>query len=434
MKTRSSVARRSEDTSERTTFDAAGDDRANWGVVALLVYLGFATGLPGYLDFEIGRFSIKIVAALGAAAIGWRTMPADWPALRRYFRWSAALAFWFCVSSVAAWNVTAMYWSAMASAWLVFIVPGMANLLRIESYRKALLCGVLAAAMAYAGTSLMRLAAGREIFDEPTSRALILGVKRSYVNARLLYVIPFLVAGAPQLFRRARWLGAAAAVGAILVSGARTGLLGLAIVALVLVVTQPGSRGKLRAILVGALLGLLLITAVGELGGQALVGKNRLMDYIRGERTTSDDVRELQFNRAWRVGLEHPAFGIGYHGLQDLDHPSLDQAKDGQLRRRAQEGGVHNTYIEIFGEYGIPAAALFLLLLASLVRTGIANNHIREMRAATAGFVALLMTMLFDPLSLEFLYFPMAYMLGTLGNDNLKSEEARPLSNAVRAP
>ena len=424
----------SEEISDPTSTSEGLRTRVSNGLVVLLAYLGFSTGLPGYLDIQAGRFSINIIAALVLAAMGWRTMPSVWPALRRYFRWAAALAFCFCISSVAAWNVTALYWSAMATGWLVFIVPGVANLLRNESYRKALLFGVIAAAMAYAGTSLIRYATGREIFDEPISEALILGVKRSYVNVRLLYVIPFLVVGAPPLFRRARWLGVAAAIGAIFISGARTGLLGIAIVALVLVITPPGSLGKMRAILVGGLLGLLLITAVGEFGGQALVGQNRLTAYIRGERTDSDDIRELQFKRAWHVGLEHPAFGIGYNGLQDLDHPSLDQAKNSYIRHRSQEGGVHNTYAEIFGQYGIPAALLFLVLLGSLVKTGLANNHLREMRAVTAGFVALLMTMLFDPLSLEFIYFPMAYMLGVLGTEDTKQSDARPVSSGVRLP
>ncbi len=395
----------------------------SWIVVVSLVFLGFTAGLSELIKFEVGTVTVHFIVAFAVASIGWRRKSSAWPALRRYLRWAGVLAVWLCVSSVAAWQSQALIWSVTASIWLVYIVPGIANLVREETLRKALLRGVIAAALTYAGTALGRMVTGREIFDEPASSYLVLGLKRGLVNARLLYVIPFLYANTPRIARRAGWLGAAAAVVAIVVSGGRSGLLGLVIVGLAFVVTQPGVFGRARAVLVGILLGLIVVISIGEFGGQAVVGKNRLLDYIHGERTGSDDIREIQFNRAWRVGVEHPVFGMGYKALLDLEHPALDDAKNGDQRERARSGGVHNTYAQIFAEFGAPAAIVFILLLASLLRAGFLNNHRREIRAVTAAFLGVMMMMVFHPIDLTFLYYPMAYIVGALGDE--KAEPKR---------
>jgi O-antigen ligase len=384
-------------------------------VLFALVYLGFTAGLPGRLNVELGLFSLQLAVALAVGWIGWQGLK-TWPALRSYRRFALALSVWTCVSSIAAWDTSALYWSATTAIWLLFIVPGVANLLRHETNRKALIVGIFGAALAYAFTGLGRLAIGREVFDMPNpDRGLLLGVKRGLVNARLVYVVPFFVANAPPLARRLRWVGAAAAVAGIIVSGGRAGLVALAVVCLTYAVMRPGTSQKLKALLTAALLGLVLVTAIGEFGGQAVVGKNRLVSYIRGERTSGDEKREAWLKRAWHVGLKNPAFGIGYGNVEGTPDEALDEIRNRQGRQRAVDVGVHNTYAQVFAEFGVPGALAFVLLLLSLLRRGWAERARPEVLAATSGLVGLMLVMVFNPIALSFVYFPLAYLVGALG-------------------
>jgi O-antigen ligase len=389
-----------------------------------LVYLGFSAGLEGYLDVELGLLSLHFVVAVALAWIGWHGLT-SWPALRRYMRYAAALSICFCVSSIAAWDPNALFWSVVTSGWLLFVVPGIANLLRNVDYRKGLLLGIVGAALTYAFTALGRLVTGREIFDLPDpDRAVLLGVKRGIVNSRLLNVIPFLVAGAARIAPKLRWVGAAAAVAGIVVSGGRSGLIGLAVVGLTFTVLRPGASQKLRAVLVAALMGFVLVTAIGEFGGEAVVGKNRLLSYVRGERTNSDEVREAQLKRAWHYGLRNPVFGIGYRHLEGArDEAAFEGVRKIGTRQNAAEGGVHNTYAQLFAEFGVPGVAAFVLLLFSVLRTAMGHRHRPEIRAAITGFAAVLLMMMFHPIALAFIYYQLAFVVGALGDDEAPDAE-----------
>ncbi len=385
-------------------------------IVFGFVYLGLSAGLEGYLDVEVGLLSLHFVVALGLAWIGWHGL-SPWPALRRYWRYAMALSIAFCLSSIASWDPNALYWSVFTSGWLLFIVPGLANLLRTVRYRRALLLGIIAAALAYAFTGLGRLATGRPVFDLPDpDRAVLLGVKRGIVNSRLLNVIPFLVAGAAGR-GRLRWVGAAAAVAGIVVSGGRSGLVGLAVIGLAYTALRPGVPQKLRAVLAAALMGFVLVTAIGEFGGDAEVGRNRLVSFVRGERTNSDEVREAQLKRAWHYGVRNPAFGIGYRHLEGSpDEAAFQGVRKIGTRQKAAEGGVHNTYAQLFAEFGIPGSLAFLLLLFSVLRTAMAQRERPEIRAAITGFAAVMLMMVFHGVALAFIYYQFAFIVGALGD------------------
>jgi O-antigen ligase len=390
-----------------------------------LAYLGFSVAIDR-AAFELGLFSVHLFAALGLAWIGWHGLEM-WPALRTYYRYATALAIWFCVSSIAAWDPNTVYWSVLTAVWLLFIVPGIANLLRNVTHRRALFVGMLGAALTYALTGLGRLATRGEVFDLPDpSRALLLGVKRGFVNSRMMFVIPFLVNNAPRILPRLRWAAAAAIVAGVVVSGGRAGLLGLAVIGLVLVLVRPGAPQKVRGIVVAVLLGLMFVTALNEFGGQAAVGKNRLLAFIRGERTNSEDIREAQFKRAWHAGMANPFFGVGNEGLQGLrDDESFRGVKNPGSRENAMRGGTHNTYIQVFAEFGIPGLLAFLLLFLALLRAAWRERERPEMQAVIAGFASVMLTMMFHAMSLAFLYYPLAFVVGALGDRELTSRSDR---------
>lgn len=395
-----------------------------------LAYVGFASGLSAGWNVGVGPLSLQLLVAIALAWFGWRQM-SSWAALRKYMPYAFALSFWIFVSSVAAWDTAALYWSVTVAVWLLFIVPGIASLIRNQRNRLAFFLGVAGSALMFAFTSLGRMATGREIFDLPDpSRALLMGLKRGLVNSRLLYVIPFFLAKAPRLGRIPWWLPAGALTGSILVSGGRSALLGLSVLVLTYVLLRPGLSQKLQGFIGAALLGLLLVMALAEFGGQAAVGKTRLVSYFRGERTTSDEVREAQLERAWDVGLRHPAFGVGYDHLRGIDHPAFDEVRSPTSRRTAEEGGVHNTYAQVFAEFGIPGALAFVILLLSLIRAGAASRHRPEIRAATTGLVGVMVMMLFHPLALSFVYLPIAYIVGALGDESGGRTSPRPRAMA----
>lgn len=380
-----------------------------------LAYVGLAATLSG-LAFVVGPVSVFLVVALALGWIGWHGLKV-WPALRTYLLYAGALSVWFCVSSIAAWEASALLWSAVASVWLLFIIPGLANLLRRQRYRASLMVGILAAVLAFALTGVGRLVAGREVFDLPNpGRSVLLGTKRGLVNARLLFAIPFFVMNEPRM-RWFRWIGAALATAGIVISGGRSGLLGLAVVALVMTISRPGAAQKLRNILAAGLVGLLFVTLVAEFGGQALIGQNRLVAYIRGERTTSDQVREAQLKRAWRTAVANPFFGVGYGNLESQrDEDAFAVVRNPLSRERAIEGGVHNTYAQILAEFGFPALIAFLMLTFALLRAAVASRDRADMRALLAGFTGTMLMMVFHNLAVSFLYMALAYLVGALGD------------------
>jgi O-antigen ligase len=386
-----------------------------------LPILGFTAGLPEYTEFQ--GFSLHLIVALFLATLGW-LVGLKGRMLRRYTLSAGLLALWFCVSAIAAWDSGTINRSLTASVWLVFVAPGVANLLREVSHRRALLGGMIGAATFYSVTALGRIAMGREMFDGPMpSRALLLGEKRGYVNARLLYVVPFLLANTAKRLGRVRWILLFLAVGTMLRSGDRASILGLTVVALSFALLQPGASSRIRALTSLGILAIAFVMLIGQFGDAATVGRNRLVGFIRGDRTTSDDIRELQLKRAWHVGLENPAFGVGFGNLAGLDHPALDEARNAAIRGRAQSFGVHNTYAQIWGEFGIPGTAAFLFLLLWTLRAGIRRSADPEIRAVTSGFFGLLFTMLVNPTSLPFLYLMLAYLVGVLDGETVTADE-----------
>jgi O-antigen ligase len=93
----------------------------------------------------------------------------------------------------------------------------------------------------------------------------------------------------------------------------------------------------------------------------------------------------------------------------------LDEIRNRQGRQRAVDVGVHNTYAQVFAEFGVPGALAFVLLLFSLLRRGWAERARPEVLAATSGLVGLMLVMVFNPIALSFVYFPLAYLVGALG-------------------
>lgn len=164
----------------------------------------------------------------------------------------------------------------------------------------------------------------------------------------------------------------------LLRTGSRMGLLALACIVLVLIITAPW---KFRVLLLGATLicGLaaaFLVPKSIQQRYQTIVGDNiedtgGNLDVSRA--IGSSDARWVLFVNSLRVTLQHPVFGVG---------PGNFSVANAQLGQEAGLRGIwqqtHNSYTQVSSECGIPAALMFLGLVVYCLRTA---NRLRKAMA-----------------------------------------------------
>src|SRR5688572_22411153 len=97
-------------------------------IAAMLGILAFQAAYPNAV-YEVGPIDLSLVLAGLVAMYGWRRkiMP---PSSMRYLVWAVPFSVWTVIASIAAWRPDALYLSATLGIWFVFLIPGLATVLR----------------------------------------------------------------------------------------------------------------------------------------------------------------------------------------------------------------------------------------------------------------------------------------------------------------
>jgi O-antigen ligase len=164
------------------------------------------------------------------------------------------------------------------------------------------------------------------------------------------------------------------------------------------------------------LVGFLAFSAIQAAGGQATESTNRLLNYVRGERTASDEARELLLRKAWHLAVEHPAFGVGLGKYEETYHPVVEDTSNRVARSIALRFEEHNTFAAVMAETGFIGLLLLVGLCTSLLAMGIRLRQHRSVRAATVSFVALIFAAFFHNVSGPRLFIPVALLLAAVAS------------------
>ncbi len=215
------------------------------------------------------------------------------------------------------------------------------------------------------------------------------------------------------LFRGRRWLaagglgGLGAAVGAVLLAtNSRTGLLTAFLAAVsVAVLTRARASTKplegqawARVVIVVAVLGIGaggLLLASTTLGNTAYAGISRFADMrmwdpLRSEEgvwsMTSAQMRVALWRKAGILIAQRPLWGVGPQGFANAPVPLIDYYGN-QIPDTDETANVHNYFLQVATEYGLPAlGALLSLLVLSLAVTARAAR--RSTDVAEQGMLA----------------------------------------------
>ncbi len=244
-----------------------------------------------------------------------------------------------------------------------------------------------------------------------------------------------------------KWLAmttVALAIGTVLLTASRGGLLGLAAVLAVLLFAKTGnplSKPSQKMMLALVAVAVLIVQA-GRINVERYATLGELgQDY----NVTSEDGRLTIWKRGLNLVLSHPVFGTGVD--------CFPQAI-GELREK--QGGspmwqvAHNAYLQIAAEAGIPGLLLFLSVIAATYRS---LADARSLRAASPaaeelktvagalsiGFIACLTTAFFLSQAYSIL-FTLFFALGTsvhrlqLETASGPAQEAAPRSSPGLLP
>jgi O-antigen ligase len=415
----------------------ANTRRVSLLVCAALVYLGAESMLPRYLSFRAGFLASLLVAA-AIALLGWRHIPRS-RSMRLYLGSAVVASAWFGVSSIAAWSPDSVYGAMTVSVWLVFIIPGLAATLSERAYLHALVTGFCVGIAVYGVVVASRVVTGASVVDVTGSGVigLILGRNRNLVSMSVLMGAALLLAAAgPKPLLRLRWVFLALSVMVIIYGGGRSGLIGLAMFALLYALLQPSGTRKTRWLLMLGVVALLFVSFGQSSGGPIRESTDRLLSLVQGERTPSDDARELDNRKAWNIGLDHPVFGVGYGNYTSTRHPVEETAPSMDVRRKFETLTSHNTYALVLAETGFPGVAVFLFLLGGLFVSGAHNTRDSRVRVAAAGFGALAVMMFVDAVLGTVIFYPMAMVLAVActseGSGDLTGASTSRLSTSPR--
>jgi O-antigen ligase len=133
----------------------------------------------------------------------------------------------------------------------------------------------------------------------------------------------------------------------------RTGILAM-VVAVGSLVRHFGLKQKQLVRVAAAAFCLLVVSIVfipkdyGTLIASIFSSDVDVSESVRGDASESRDARQLLLGRAVALTLEHPIFGVGLNGFEEL-------SESGHVQ--------HNSFLQYSSEAGIPALLLFLTLI-----------------------------------------------------------------------
>lgn len=196
----------------------------------------------------------------------------------------------------------------------------------------------------------------------------------NYLATILALLIPLAFVFASQERRPARhWLWMAAGLVLVLelfLTSSRGGFVGLLAAGMVFVYRRRGLGAA--AGIVGLLLAVLLVVP-SDLGSRALATIFQDEGAAPAGLEQSNRAHVALFWAALRMIADNPLFGVGPLNFKELStlYTGLDQ---GNI--------AHNSFLEIAAEFGLPALAVFLVLVGSAVRTLERATHLRGSPAA----------------------------------------------------
>jgi hypothetical protein len=181
------------DAARTNSRDGAGVPLA---LLAALLYLGLAGSIPRRVNFAVGTFFAGLIVAFVVAAFGWRRLRELVP-IPVFLHASVACGAWAMIAGVAAWQFHSVYEAGKFAVWMAFIIPGLAAFLATRRIRNTLLLGWTAGVDFYVVGAGLRIGRGRPVLDVLSTNALkLMGVNRNGVNIIVLFIVPFLIAGA----------------------------------------------------------------------------------------------------------------------------------------------------------------------------------------------------------------------------------------------
>jgi O-antigen ligase len=331
--------------------------------VALFATVTFFVLIPG-----IGASFVSVVKLAGAAlllslgrTIGRRTLLQDHPVVAAL---AVALATWAIASALWAPNVDRARTRALTlilSIVLVFIVYGA---IRKRRHARWLVRGYVAGAVlsALVGLALptssqgdgSRLSGG---IGDPNELALVL--------VPALALAFFAIPGSRGAIER--WvLGASATIIALalLETGSRGGLIALAVSATAALILGGQARPRVLAAVLGCgALGLtyFVLVAPPDVRG-------RVVHFTAGGGSGRTDLWSV----ARRVASDHPVLGVGIGNFQEVEPAYASRTTNlSEVDLVVDDPHlVHNSYLELVAELGIPGLAIFVALLGAAIALG----------------------------------------------------------------
>jgi len=374
-------------------------------LLPLAALLGPAAGLPAFPQLFAFRLLLAVVVIIGLPLLLLvdRRTPGTG-------RWSAALplALW------AGWLCIALLWAPDKAAGLRYLLV-LATMLAVVaaaaaagmSRRGLVLFGVtmIVAYLAIVGFTVIESTIGLRL---PTSRLLADDGSQSYAvtsvfhnqNDLATYLAicwPFLL-GVPFFTQRLRWLVLAVVLAvpgalAFVRTGSRSSLVaaGISTMVMLVVLLRPGAWLQTRrAWLLGALLAIGLLV-----GGGFLLFNDSESDMLRQFRLQalwrdvaanqgSGDIRTSLYERGLTIAGGSLLLGVGPGQTPGIIASGTDAIEIPNL---------HNWWLEIYAEGGLPGLALYLafvfLLLGGLLRRARAQGDPFVRYLATCAFAAL---------------------------------------------
>jgi O-antigen ligase len=204
------------------------------------------------------------------------------------------------------------------------------------------------------------------------------------------------------------------AVAALVKTGSRGGMLGLASMALSLIVISRGRQrmNYLAIVLIGG--------AIFSVSAQDQLRERFASTFQKDYNHTDEDGRIQVWKRGIGYMLDNPVLGVGFSNFSAAEGLLSSKAKDPMRRRGIRYTAAHSAFVEVGAELGIGGLVAFVTMIgASLVgcwRVGRSRDPAEDpffVRWARTGFVSLFgLTVSATFLSLA--YSPMLIVIVTL--------------------
>jgi O-antigen ligase len=405
-------------------YRGAGDEvssKQRIGLAFLLTFLFVSYSrltdawVEGVVGFSLDGLWITFIVSTVALAFAILTGGARDALDGRIGRLLLAFTCWLLISTPFSYwqggsvDMLRYQWS---KSFFVFVI--VAGLLRSQNdTQRAMVTigrGVLVAAVASVFFGVRsaegRLVASQGVLSNPNDVAqmLLIGLPFCWLSNK--------AAGASRSDRLFALASSVLILSAVLVTGSRSGLVAIASLMLVLVLTVSFTR-KIKLLLAAA---VLLTTASVLLPAEIwmrylTIWGNRTSGQSWQERNafSSNDERQELLKQSLRLTLTHPLVGVGPGVFQVASTIDLNDRG-----RRALWRETHNTYTQISSEAGLPALVVYLAALGiclrrtySVWRAGFGTGQLDAVMAQCLFFslLAFTVTALFSSVAYHY-YFP----------------------------